>query len=774
MKLRFIFIFIVCTMSAFGVFSQTTGRVLDSKTKETLSYVQVVALSADSTVTETTLTNDSGRFTLSGTPAIVSISSFGYSDKILTTDGRNNLGDIFLEATSIELKEVVATHEAPTTRIQGNSLITKVEGTTLATLNDALQVLGWIPMVSQINGAVSVFGRGTPLIYINGRKLYDMSELNQLEASDIKDVRVITNPGAQYGSTVKSVIIIRTKKRKGDGWGLAIRGTERLSDYVNSTGIFNVFYRNGGFDVIVRGMAQQEKQKFNSDNVTETYLPSKTLTEKTDHAAVNTFTKLSGNISLNYQFNENHSIGAYYSYIAYKNHIKSGGVFDISIDNSEYESLTTNGLKTIDFYPTQETNLYYNGTIDHVTLDFNMNYYGSKPNLNDKISEISSIPENNRTVSSYSNSINNMVAQKFTATYRINRSELEVGEEFTNSHSKSNYLNYENILPDNVFKVKEKNIAPYVQFSQGIGKNFSVYGGLRYEHVVFDYYNNGVYSDASRTYDNFFPSGGASFGKDNFSASFSYSHKTSRPSFGQINSSVRYVNKYEYQQGNPLLKPSQTESFNLMAIYKDFYMNLTLQNQRDAMMWVEEPYKDSEDIYLYTCKNISFIRYFSAMLGYNGNLCDKLRLQLSTGMNKQWFTRDFCGEPMSFNKPTFTVNCLLTIKLPYGINFMPMYTFNSRGFSDNFYTYGYNHLGFIINKSFDKGWRVSIEATDLLNDLKQSGISYDSWRMSKSKELMNARRVEISVQYNLNPKKGRYKGKNAGKDARNRIKSNGI
>ena len=47
-----------------------------------------------------------------------------------------------------------------------------------------------------------MFGKGTPLIYINGRLVQDKNELAQLNSQDIKNVEVITNPGSKYDAFI--------------------------------------------------------------------------------------------------------------------------------------------------------------------------------------------------------------------------------------------------------------------------------------------------------------------------------------------------------------------------------------------------------------------------------------------------------------------------------------------------------------------------------------------------------------------------------------------
>ena len=85
-----------------------------------------------------------------------------------------NCQNISQEATntpedSVTLQEVVVTATKPLSRFKGEGLVTTIAGTTLGKLGTAKDVLGFIPGVSNNNGNIEVFGKGTPLIYINGR-----------------------------------------------------------------------------------------------------------------------------------------------------------------------------------------------------------------------------------------------------------------------------------------------------------------------------------------------------------------------------------------------------------------------------------------------------------------------------------------------------------------------------------------------------------------------------------------------------------------------------
>ena len=81
----------------------------------------------------------------------------------------------------------------------------------------AENLLNKIPNVTAQDGIITVFGRGTPEVYINGRKVRNWQELDQLSSDNIKSVEVVSNPGARYDASVKAVIRIITKKIAGEG-----------------------------------------------------------------------------------------------------------------------------------------------------------------------------------------------------------------------------------------------------------------------------------------------------------------------------------------------------------------------------------------------------------------------------------------------------------------------------------------------------------------------------------------------------------------------------
>lgn len=95
-----------------------------------------------------------------------------------------------------ELQEVVVTAKQPATKLVGSTLVSTIQGTNLADLGTALDVLAQLPMIKVEDNAVSVIGKNNIEIYIDGRPMRDENELQQLLSSNLKKVELLMAPGS--------------------------------------------------------------------------------------------------------------------------------------------------------------------------------------------------------------------------------------------------------------------------------------------------------------------------------------------------------------------------------------------------------------------------------------------------------------------------------------------------------------------------------------------------------------------------------------------------
>ena len=76
-----------------------------------------------------------------------------------------------------QLQEVVIKGQLPYTRLKGDAMVTRITGSTLEKAGTAQDVLRKVPGIIKKGEDLEVIGRGKPVFYINGRKVYDNDEL---------------------------------------------------------------------------------------------------------------------------------------------------------------------------------------------------------------------------------------------------------------------------------------------------------------------------------------------------------------------------------------------------------------------------------------------------------------------------------------------------------------------------------------------------------------------------------------------------------------------
>lgn len=242
---------LISLMSFAPIMAQNIKGKIENTKGEPLAFVNVVLLTrGDSAFVKGAVSGEDGSFVIDSpcNDGIIKVSSIGYMTAFRDCRGED-MGVIRLSEDSWMLGEIVVRSQLPKTVLSGEGMTTTVSGSVLEKTANMEQLLSRIPSVSAKDGDIEVFGRGTPVIYINGRKMQDQMELQRLQPSDIKNIEVVSNPGARYDASVKSVIRITTKKSQGEGFSFdnstsfVINEDKRMSYYES----FQGNYRKGGF-----------------------------------------------------------------------------------------------------------------------------------------------------------------------------------------------------------------------------------------------------------------------------------------------------------------------------------------------------------------------------------------------------------------------------------------------------------------------------------------------------------------------------------------------
>lgn len=776
--MRFIKVFLfvlTCIILPVSLSAQTVSGKLIDENSQPLPYANVVLLSLpDSAFVNGTISGEDGTFTLEATSVnqIVKISSIGYKT-VYRPVSPANIGIVQLVSDAQQLGEVVIKADLPKTRVKGDAMVTQIQNTILEKAGTGNDLLNKIPGVSAKDGTVNVFGAGIGEIYINGRKVRNSSELDQLSSENIKRVEVVRNPGARYDATVKAVVRIYTKKMQGEGFGFNERFNTRYQYKWDVLNQFNFNYRKGGFDLSGMLFGSNPYYEINKTLITETFLDNTWRQENNMHATARS-QYLSTMLSANYQFNENHSAGARYNFDR-----TSKEKYDIQPmysviyqDNVFYEENTSRGWQNSP--ATSHTlNVYYNGQVGNWNIDFNGDGLWSYRNMYQDMTE-QYTPANGslqeQQITSKSNNENTFYAAKLVIGHPLWNGNISFGGEYSYTDRVNTYINDQGILDNDHSNIRENSSSVFLEYARSFGK-LQTQLGVRYEHLVSDYYENGIrIGEQSRTYDNVFPSVALSLPVGKTQLSLSYTGSINRPSYWLLRSNVTYANRYTYESGNPLLRPSLINRLSFDASYKWIYFNARYTHHNDAIIQGCEAYsEDQPTISLLVPVNKFDLDQFYATLSFSPTI-GIWTPQLSLMLMQQWYMVETPDGLMNFNNPVGSFAFNNNFKLPWGVLLdVDSWLITTGDEEANRNEEAAWSVDFSLRKDFlNDRLSLQLQGTDLFNSSSALNTLFSGSRTMSGVQ-QNRRSFSLTLRYKFNTAKSKYKGTGAGDSQKSRM-----
>ena len=671
---------------------------------------------------------------------------------------------------SKELGEVVVKAHLPQYKKTHEGLLTNVAGTVLGKMGTAEDVLKHVPSIVKKKDGYEVVGKGTPIIYINGRKMQDISELDNIKSSDIKSVEVIQNPGAAYDASVNAVIKIKTIKKKGEGFGFDTRSVYWYNKHDNTIQQVNMNYRHNGLNLFATykfsDATWMQKATYEQAVHVDTLWQQHNNNEVTGR--IESHRLISG---FSYDFNANHSIGARYT-LTSPGYSRSKDFFDsqVTADGKFYDYIKTDGLSVDKDNPSHQLNAYYNGTLGKTTIDLNTDLYFST-NRAYAYSDEQSQEHDSRNINSKNRVSNKIVATKLAITSSLLGGNLSYGAEYINTHRNDDYeVNRTDLLANSYSKLEEQTASPFIQYARltPIG---NITAGLRYEYVRFKYYDAGIYQpEQSRSFRNLFPtiSYGAKIGK--VMAQLSYSVKTSRPSYSQLSNNVSYMNRFTRQTGNPYLDNETNHRVELSGVWKFIQFMVNYKDSRNAIIYWAEQIPEDEAITMISRKNVKSLKSMTAYI----SAAPKIGIwapQINLGMQKPWFTLHTDVASYRLNRPIFMGNFNNAFSLPCGITLNVDYRYQSKGNTMNVYLAKEQHvLDVSISKSFLKdALTLEIKGNDLLYKCWDADLLYNQKMELLQVSKRGTRDLQLTLRYKFNTTRSKYKGTGAGNAELNRL-----
>lgn len=766
---------IITLLMAFLAVTMADGRNITGKVvgenDSPLDFANVVVYRDSSYVTGT-VTDSDGLFSISTDTdgnLTAKVSFVGYETYSAHVSASGDMGTIKLIPSTVELGEVVARASRPSTIMKGNALVTNVEGSSLAIAGTANDVLTRVPMVVENDGKLEVFGKGAPEIYINGRKVNDRQELSQLNSQDIKNISVITNPGASYAANVESVIIIRTKPPKGDGFSGTIRSDNGFQHYFRTGNSIDLKYRTGGLEVFANyGWWYGDNRNDRLNDMTTT-TPAGRYNQSIRTIWRENYNDMTGKVGFSFMFNDKHSIGAYYQNSRNRHHTTGTIPSEVWQNGSLLDRYNSDVNNKSTALPRHNVNLYYNGIVGKFTFDFNADflwYKNRELSLSDELSETG----DDRNVNTTSINRNRMFAEKLVVSHPLWQGQIRFGEEYTNTRTTNLFTANIPEVPDADNRVDESNIAAFVEFARQFGR-FNVSVGLRYEYVKFDYYEMGEHRDGqSKTYNNLFPSLNVATQIGKVRMGLNYSGKTVRPGYGLLDGAVSYINRLTYETGNPYLKPTKMQTIEYMTQWRQFFAQVSYTYLKDGVYFITEPYGTEGEATIIRTANLDHRHYVQAFVGGQFNV-GVWSPRVNVGMMKQWLTLPVDGKPMKMNAPGFLFQWQNAIHLPLDIWLNVDAQLMTHIWENNMkVTNTPWYVNAKIYKCFSNNtFSVTLEAKDLFNTSQNDALMYNDAVQIVQKNFSSGRSVMLTLQYRFNTTRDRYRGTGAGNTEKSRF-----
>ena len=744
------------------------GRIVDER-GNAAEYATIALLSPiDSTIVGHGVSNENGSFVIpcNSRKVLARISYIGYKT-VNRIYNNTEMGIIKLQPKTMIVKGVVVKGDRPQYKMLSGGMEVAVEHTLLSKMANTFDVLNLLPRVSVDGQKISVFGKGTPIVYINNKRVNDNNEIVNITPDNIKSISVVTSPGAEYDAEVESVIRIKTKERRANGFSLRADAYGKYNKWMSDYELISARYQTKKFEIANSLWTMGTHDGEDNNLITDIYLPDKHYyNDQLIHLDTNN-RFLSEKLSADYSLNDSNSIGGSYRYYGMlKGRTNSVSRQDVLLNGMAHGSIDQDEVMK-PFLSLHQADIYYVGKVGHVGVDFNATYYAVKNRRNDKCFE-SSKELGYQEVHSSNRQNSDMWAGKLVVNIPLWKGNVSVGTEMSKTDSHGTFLNEEQLVPSTKTDIHERNIAGFAQYGLALSK-WTVGLGVRYENIVRDYLSDGVkQDDVSRKYNNFFPNLSVSWNKGNWNWQLNVNEKIHRPSYRQLGNFMQFDNRFLYEGGNPTLQPEKVFNVEAMMLYKWLNVSVGYKYLKDVMEWTKYIYPGKEFAY-----NTSLNFDHKQLLYASVHVSPKFGIFRPTwgfNYNQQFFDTKKYGSTKALNKPL--LSCSLNNNFALSETMNAAIRLNaSTTHADGFLMMKSNYS---VNLRFDKSfanrtWIIYLSADDIFKTAKERWTMY-GLGAGTTKDCYNyTRSISLQVTYNFNAKHSKYKGTGAGNEEKSRL-----
>lgn len=795
------------------------GMIVDENAKP-IEYASIyVKKAADSTIAQTGITNESGRFFIQEIPFgdyFIEIQYIGYRkhySKPFTISKEQSVYRIpkftlSNKSTSLQAVEIKAQKDMLQTNL--DKTVFNVESSIMADGATAVEVLEEIPSVDvDVEGNVTLRGSENVTIMVDGRPTN--LTLDQIPASMIESIEVITNPSARLDPDgMAGILNVVLKKKKESGFngmvslggGMSLYTLEPepkhyvvqpyISQY-NANVNFNYSYNKINFFInySYRGHKFRNGGRLDRDSWygTDTTNLYQTNLGQGSGGGHNVFT------GLDWSINKKNTLSFSFGF-RYGTHRDTSSLTSKNSDQIEGELFPS--YQYAQFGNGKNKNMNFNAAVNYkktfemkgreLTSDISYNHnFGN--NNNWSVQEFELPTDYDYFQKTNSKSLNrNANAQVDFVTPIGNGGRIETGYKFSYRFIGQDYSLYNAYDQDpwaldsaqlNNFEYTEYLNALYFIYSNTFWKKLQIQVGLRGE--IANTFSNLKSADTiyKKNYYNLFPTVHIKYEiNEKHSLKLSYSRRVQRPNVWQLNPYRDISDKQNVRCGNPYLNPEMANSLELgyqLAIKKSFFSATAFYRHRSHLITRYTTLDTLEDGEIYTLTsyqnlnqshNIGVELFYSqriwkfwkinASFNFYRNIIESDNL-LDENLARNWEFRFRLNQTFSFGK-----NWDIQLNFRYS---SPSLTTGSMGWGTGGVGQGRRSarysLDFAVKKGFLKNSLVvSLNIRDLLFMVNQTTVhsyQYNDYNGYDSQSLRdrNGCRISLNVTYKINNYKRR-------------------
>ncbi len=647
------------------------GQVMDSKTKKPMEFASVALYnSKDSSLVTGGISGPDGTFNLKNIPhgKFYLVANFmGYNKKyinnvqISSQQNSFDAGSIILNEATQNIGEVEVVADQPRVEYKIDRKVINVGQDINASTGTAADVLQNTPSVSvDIDGNVSLRGSTSFTVLIDGKPtpLSGSDALQQIPASAIRNIEIITNPSAKFDPDgMAGIINIITKKNALQGLSGVFNAKLGTND--KYSGDFLLSYRTSKFNLY--GGLTYQNNHYNGSYLSNSSITSHDTTNFTDKVGVRDMSRegREGKLGFDYYLNDKNTISLtgelgnhqfafgglqkihYYNNpgvlndytLSNSNSFHGGNYYNTNLsfthkfDDKGHELVAYanfskhNGKDgNLQFeYPTDSDFKIVGSDTSRSTSGTKSNSPGDEHNFRAQVDYTKPIGENGRFQAGYQTRIDN---------------EYEAFDFFgyhPNNPAPDQWLLDSSYTTGNKFYRDIQ--AGYVTYGNTLG-NYQFQLGLRGEYTDRRIKDNHAAQASTINRLDIFPSLHLARNfKSGHQVMISYSRRINRPRGWYLEPFVTYVDARTVRQGDPNLMPEYLNSFELgyqktfgksFVSFETYYRNTV--NKIDRIIQV---YDTTNNIQLHTYGNVATDNSLGAELMVDYNQMKWLDLNLS-------------------------------------------------------------------------------------------------------------------------------------------------